>query len=204
MPTIAGLFDLYSDASSAVRELHAAGIPNADISLVTADQGAAEPPKPSKIATDVTDGAEAGAGAGVVLGGAGGLLAGLGLLAIPGVGPVIAGGWLLSMAAGATAGAVVGGATGGIIGALVSGGVPESEAHVYSEGLRRGGTLVTVRVPAEKVDQAKMILEDNDSIDIDERAAALRREGWTGFDEAAPPLTTTRQAPRSSHVPPAI
>ncbi|HTJ57201.1 MAG TPA: hypothetical protein VL418_06520 [Devosiaceae bacterium] len=204
MQTIAGLFDDYADASSAVRELHAAGIANADISLVTSDQGAAEPAKPSKLATDVTNGAEGGAGAGVVLGGAGGLLASIGVLAVPGVGPVIAGGWLLATAAGAAAGAIFGGATGGIIGALVSGGLPESDAHVYSEGLRRGGSLVTVRVPDDKLDQARMILEDNDSVDIQERRAVLEGEGWHGFDESAPPLAPKQQMPRSSSVPPAI
>jgi hypothetical protein len=194
MRTISGLFDDYNDASSAVRELHAAGIPNADISVVTADPGAAEPAKPSKIAEDVAGGTEAGAGAGVVLGGAGGLLAGLGILAIPGIGPVIAGGWLLATAAGAAAGAILGGAAGGIIGALVNAGVPEEQANVYSEGIRRGGTLVTVKVEDDRVDQALAIIEDNDSIDIDERRNAYRNEGWLAFDENAPPLTTIKRS----------
>jgi hypothetical protein len=137
MQTVSGLFDSYNDASIALRDLHAAGIANADLSVVTADQSAAEPAGPSHLAEDVADGTEGGAGAGLVLGGAGGLLAGLGLLAIPGIGPVLAGGWLLAMAAGATAGTVVGGIAGGIIGAMAAGGVPEADAHVYSEGLRR-------------------------------------------------------------------
>jgi len=204
METVAGLFDDYTDASTAVRELHAAGIPNADLSLVTADQGAAQPPKPSRIATNVANGTEAGAGAGVVLGGAGGLLAGLGVLAVPGIGPVIAGGWLLATAAGATAGMILGGAAGGILGALTASGIPEADAHVYSEGLRRGGTLVTVHVPPEKVDQARAILEDNDCVNIEDRRDALEHEGWKGFDEAAPPLETTRQVPRLPDVPPAV
>ena len=116
---------------------------------------AQEVPPPSKLSLDVANGVEGGAGAGVVLGGAGGLLAGLGLLAIPGIGPVVAGGWLLATAAGAAAGAILGGAAGGIIGALVAGGVPEADAHVYSEAIRRGGSLVTAKVTPEQIDQAK-------------------------------------------------
>jgi hypothetical protein len=65
------------------------------------------------------------------VGGAVGLLAGLGLLAIPGIGPVVAAGWLVSTAAGAAAG----GATGGLIGALTQAGVSEEDAHVYAEGV---------------------------------------------------------------------
>jgi len=204
MPTIAGLFDDYADASSAVRELHAAGIANADISLVTADRGAAAPVKPDKVAEDVAGGTEAGAGAGVVLGGAGGLLAGLGLLAIPGIGPVVAGGWLLATAAGAVGGAILGGAAGGIIGALVAGGVPEREAHVYSEGLRRGGTLVTVKAEGAQADQARSILDDNDAVDIEDRRSAYQAEGWQGFDESAEPLTAAERTPSRTNIYPNI
>ena len=92
---------------------------------------------------DRAEGAAAGAGIGATVGGAAGLLAGLGLLAIPGLGPVVAAGWLVSTAAVAAAG----GATGGIIGALSQSGIGEDDAHVYAEGVRRGGTLVTARIP---------------------------------------------------------
>ena len=193
MPTVTGLFDDYADAERAVRELHAAGIANADISLVTADHGAAVPKSAGTVAEDIAGGTEGGAGVGVVLGGAGGLLAGLGLLAIPGIGPVVAGGWLLATAVGAAAGAVIGGAAGGIVGALVAAGVPEEDAHVYSEGVRRGGTLVTVKAPAEQLDQARSILDDNDSIDISERRAAYVADGWSGFDDSATPVESSTQ-----------
>ncbi|MGN6100459.1 MAG: hypothetical protein ACTHOR_04855 [Devosia sp.] len=201
MPTVSGLFDDYADASVAVRDLHAAGISNADISIVTPDPGSGAPVPPDPFATDVANGTEGGAGAGAVLGGAGGLLAGLGLLAIPGIGPVVAGGWLLATAAGATAGAVLGGVAGGIIGALVAGGVPRHEAEVQAEGLRRGGTLVTVRVPEGEVDQAKAILDDNDAVDVDERRAAYAAEGWKGFDETAPVETTRAEWPNDTAPP---
>lgn len=195
MQIISGLFDSYTDASIALRELHAAGIANADLSVITADQTAAEPSQPSHLALDVANGTEGGAGIGLVLGGAGGLLAGLGLLAIPGIGPVLAGGWLLATAAGATAGTVIGGVAGGIIGAMVAAGVPEADAHVYAEGLRRGGTLVTARIDDDRADQVKSILDDNDAIDVTVRRTQLERDGWSGFDEEAPPLTTVGAPP---------
>ena len=76
------------------------------------------------------------------IGGAAGLLAGLGLMAIPGVGPVVAAGWLVST----LTGAVAGGATGGVIGALTQAGISKEDADVYAEGLRRGGAVVSARV----------------------------------------------------------
>ena len=76
-------------------------------------------------------------------GGALGALTGLGLMAIPGVGPIVAAGWLVATLTGAAAGA----ATGGVVGALTQMGVSSEEADVYAEGLRRGGAVVSARVP---------------------------------------------------------
>ncbi len=116
----------------ACARFEAAGIPSADISLVANKHVSAE----HADVDEVSDAAK-GAGIGGVLGGGAGLLAGLGLLAIPGLGPVVAAGWLAATAVGAAAGAV----TGGIVGALVDAGTSEDDAHVYSESVRRGGTL---------------------------------------------------------------
>jgi hypothetical protein len=110
-----------------------------------------------------------------------GLLAGLGLLAIPGLGPVVAAGWLASMAAGAAAGA----ATGGIIGALTQSGISDEDAHTYAEGVRRGGTLVTARVPDADRARLDAILSQS-SVDIASRRAAWQKAGWNRFDPAAP------------------
>jgi hypothetical protein len=86
--------------------------------------------------------AEASEGVGAAVGGTAGLLAGIGLMAVPGVGPVVAAGWLVST----LAGAVAGGATGGIIGALTQAEISKEEADVYAEGLRRDGAVVSARV----------------------------------------------------------
>jgi hypothetical protein len=117
------------------------------------------------------------------------LLAGLGTLAIPGIGPVIAGGWLLATAVGALAGAAVGGAAGGLLGALANAGVPEEEAHVYAEGVRRGGTLISVRAPDERAETVAAILRSSAGVDIEARRTDYLAEGWRGFDEDAPAYT---------------
>jgi hypothetical protein len=201
MRTITGLFDTHEQAAEAVRALRDAGVRSEDISLVANNaEGHA-----INDDDDVAEGAGAGAGIGAILGGAGGLLAGLGVLAIPGVGPVIAGGWLLSTAVGAVAGAVVGGATGGLIGALTEAGISEAEAHTYAEGVRRGGTLVTARVEDSKADAADLILHKGGRIDIATRRKDYEAEGWERFDEDAPAYTPDEvNAYRSSYIPPVL
>lgn len=178
--TVSGLFDTHADATNAVRDLQALGIPRDDISVVASNVD---------LEADTSDAAvDAGAGAGVgaAVGGLGGLLAGLGIVAIPGVGPVVAAGWLIATAAGAAAGAVVGGAAGGIVGALTESGVPERDAHVYAEGVRRGGTLVTARVRDDKLEMARAVLQDARAVDLERRRADYETSGWTSFDPDAP------------------
>jgi hypothetical protein len=99
-----------------------------------------------------------------------------------GLGPVVAAGWLAATAVGAVAGA----ATGGIVGALVGAGVSEKDAHVYSESVRRGGTLVSVRTKDADAARVQAILDRYKPIDPAVRAAEYRKEGWTTFDPDAP------------------
>ncbi len=178
---ISALFDTAEAAHRAVRDLETAGIPNSDISLIAKDDE-------GHLVADGHVGEDAGIGAGIgaVAGGAGGLLTGLGLIAIPGVGPVVAAGWLIAAAAGAAAGGLVGGAAGGLIGALTKEGVPDEQANLYAEGLRRGGSLVTARVDNARAFDAQSILERHKSVDLAARGAAYRSEGWVAFDENAP------------------
>ncbi|APO79337.1 hypothetical protein AM571_PC01606 (plasmid) [Rhizobium etli 8C-3] len=182
MRTVTGLFDDYFDARSAVDELESAGIPSDDISLISNN---GEKDKTSGAAV----GAATGAGIGAALGGTGGLLAGLGLMAIPGVGPVVAAGWLVATAAGAAAGALAGGAAGGLIGALTSSGVSEEDAHLYAEGVRRGGTLVSARVDEGRVGEVEAILRRSSWVDPAERRRAYMEEGWTRFDDSLDPYS---------------
>src|SRR6476646_1951231 len=144
--TISRLYETHNDAQRAVGRQEAAGVPHSEISLVANNSDGwfntdKKVDRDRDGADDRAEGAGKGAGIGAGVGGTAGLLAGLGLLAIPGLGPVVAAGWLASTAVGAAAGA----ATGGIVGALVDAGENREHAHIYSEAVRRGGTLVSVR-----------------------------------------------------------
>ena len=114
---------------------------------------------------------------------AAGLLAGIGLLAIPGLGPVVAAGWLASTAVVAAAGA----ATGGIVGALVDAGLDHDHADVYSESVRRGSSLVTARVRDEDAQRVEAIMAGYSPIDPVTRGAEYRKQGWKTFDPKAAP-----------------
>ena len=181
MRTVAALFDDYEDARRTVHDLEAAGYPSDDISIVVNNAGDRY--------SGAGAGAGAGAGLGAVSGGAAGLLAGLGLMAVPGVGPVVAAGWLVSTATGAATGAVVGGAVGGIIESLTDAGIAEEDAHLYAEGIRRGGALVTVRVDDSRAAQADGIMRNRNAVDISVRRRAYVEQGWTEFDSASPPFS---------------
>jgi hypothetical protein len=108
-------------------------------------------------------------------------------MAIPGVGPVVAAGWLVATAVGAAAGAGVGGASGGVIGSMISAGVLKENAEIYAEGVRRGGTLVTVRVDESDESKAEAIMRKHDPVDPAERGNAYRENGWTRFDASGEP-----------------
>lgn len=182
--TITGLFDQYDDARRAVQDLEAAGIAHRDISIVGHDKHA--PVTDRDAGEAVSEDAGIGAGLGATVGGVGGLLAGLGLLAIPGVGPVVAAGWLAATAVGAAGGAAIGAAAGGLVGALTHAGVPERDANVYAEGVRRGGTLVIAKVEESHGQIARNILGDDRSVDVVDRRNAYEADGWKRFDEASP------------------
>lgn len=185
--TISRLYDNYSDAQRAVTSLEAAGVPHSDLSIVAnnSDDWYSTDTKVDRDRDGVHDrakGAATGAGVGAGLGGAAGLLAGLGLLAIPGLGPVVAAGWLASTALGA----VAGGATGGVVGALTQAGVSQEEAPLYAEGVRRGGTLVSARVAADRARYEAIL--DQSSVNLRDRSAAWQKAGWKSYDPSAPPF----------------
>lgn len=143
---------------------------------------------------DVAEGAGKGAATGGILGGGAGLLAGLGMLAIPGLGPVVAAGWLASMAVGAAIGAAAGGATGGLLGALKEAGHTDEEANVYSEGVRRGGALVSVKADDADAARVEQLLNSERGIEAASRVQAYRAEGWNAFDPAAEPYSSDQIA----------
>ena len=177
MKTVSRVYDTHADACAAVAALEEAGVPSKDISLVANKCVSAELDE----VEDFPD-AATGIGLGTALGGGAGMLAGLGILTIPGLGPVVAAGWLASIAVGAAAGA----AAGGVVGALVDAGLSKEHADVYSDSVRRGCTLVSARVSGREGARIQAILDRYKPINPVERGGAYRREGWTGFDPKAP------------------
>jgi len=183
MQTITKVYDTYDKARSAADELESGGIPMSKISVLA---NRYESEKFGEIERTTELGA--GVGAGAVIGGAAGLLAGLGVMAIPGLGQVVAAGWLASTALGA----IAGGATGGIVGSLIAAGVPVEDAHVYSEAVRRGGTLVSVQAEDHNVAKVQSILGNYIPLDPVTQGAAYRKAGWSAFDPDAGPYESIR------------
>lgn len=190
---ITRLFDRHEDAAQAVRQLEEAGVPHQDISLIANNvegRHLSEGRRDGMDDNDAGEGAAKGATTGGLLGGGAGLLAGLGMLAIPGLGPVVAAGWLVSTAVGAVVGAAAGGAAGGLLGALTDAGHTNEDAQVYTEGVRRGGTLVSVRASSD-ADRAtaERVLNGGRGVEAAARGASYREAGWQGFDPASQPYS---------------
>ena len=187
--TISRLYNSYGDARAVVRQLELAGVAHSDISIIASNAdnwyNNGKDTFPDRDLNGKDDRAEAtgtGAAIGAAAGGTVGLLTGLGLMAIPGVGPVVAAGWLVATLAGAAAGGV----TGGAVGALTEAGVGKDDADVYAEGLRRGGAVVSARVA--DTDAARLqAMMDSSAVRVTERAAAYRKSVWKTFDPNAAP-----------------
>lgn len=155
--TITGLFPSGQIARMAFDDLIEAGVPPADVSIVTNEGQVAVV---DRSVSETAESAGTGASIGGVLGGTGGLLAGLGVIAIPGLGPVVAAGWLAAMAAGVVAGA----AAGGLVGTLVELGISRDDAEFYIDGVQDGGTLLTIRVDETHADEVRAILDTHKPI----------------------------------------
>jgi hypothetical protein len=170
-----------SHASMIVETLKTAGFSNNDISALLPDQETTRSFAHKK-GTKAPEGAAAGAGTGGLLGGALGWLAGIGALAIPGVGPFVAAGPIMS----ALSGAAVGAATGGIVGALVGMGIPEYEAKRYENRLREGRILISVHADdSEEINRAREIFERSGAEDISTSSEEPAKGEERGFRKAA-------------------
>lgn len=159
------VFGIYRDRSQteqAVDALRSAGFRNSDVSVLLPDNVGTKDFAHEKN-TKVPEATTTGGTSGAVVGGALGWLAGIGALAIPGVGPFIAAGPIM----GALAGVGVGGAVGGLIGALVGMGIPEYEAKRYEGHLEKGGILMAVHCEnGEAVSRAQEIMETGGAADV--------------------------------------
>jgi len=176
--TIARLFNSHSEALAAVEDLEGIGVPHSHMSLISNHQDGW---------SDNVIGRSTGQGAavGTVVGGGAGILAGLSLLAVPGAGPILVAGWLATTIAGATLGAM----TGGLIGVVKEASETDEEAHIYAEGVRRGGTLLSVRTDLVHTDKVEEILNRHGSLDAAAKGREYRERGWTAYDEDAQPYS---------------
>jgi hypothetical protein len=157
-----GIYSQMSNLDSALNELKLAGFRHEDISVLFPDNLGSKELATVK-ATKAPEGAAAGAGSGAVIGGALGWLVGIGAIAIPGVGPLIAAGPIVAALAGVGAGGAVGGITGGLAGL----GVPEYEAKRYEGRILKGSILLSVHCDDTKwVKQAKQVLEATGAQDV--------------------------------------
>jgi len=157
-----GIYPAYAEMDGAVAALRDAGFRNTDISVMYPENAGTKDFVHIK-ATKAPEGATAGSGTGALLGGAAGWLAGIGALAIPGVGPFISAGPIVA----ALAGAGVGGALGSVTGGLVGLGIPEYEAKRYEGRVYKGGILLSVHADnSEWTSRAKKILEATGAEDI--------------------------------------
>src|SRR4029077_8348952 len=157
-----GIYHTVGQAERAVDALILARFSNADVSVLFPDNASTKEFAHEKH-TKAPEGTTPGAAAGGVIGGTLGLLAGIGVLAIPGLGPFIAAGPIM----GALAGLGVGGAVSGLVGALVGMGIPEYEAKRYEGHIKAGGILLSVHCDtSEEISRAKDLLKHTGAQDI--------------------------------------
>ena len=170
-----GIYRTVAQAERAVGTLTSAGFANNDISVLLADTQSSHDFAHQK-KTKAPEGTAAGATTGGIIGGTLGLLAGIGTLAIPGIGPLIAAGPLVA----ALAGIGAGGAAGGIIGALVGLGIPEYEAKRYEGRVKDGGVLLSVHCTTSKqVTHAKELLQNTGAEDVSSTSEATSEHATT-------------------------
>lgn len=180
-----GIYSTELDASEALDRLRLGGFQNTDISVLYS-QNAGNKDLAHEKNTKAPEGAATGAGSGAVVGGALGWLAGIGMLAIPGLGPFVAAGPLMALLSGLG----VGGAVGGVAGALIGAGIPEYEAKRYEGRVHKGNVLISVHCDdADRKKKAVKILEDSGAQDVSATA-----EAKADFD------TTDRAQPRRTSV----
>lgn len=173
--TLVTTFDDVHEAEAAVHALHEAGFARDDLGWVTRTAHGDEIAHGA--AASSGEAALEGIGVGAGLGGLAGLLIGLSAFAVPGVGPVLVAGPLVSALAGATVGA----AAGGLVDALINIGVPNDEAHEYAERLRAGAAIVTVTVDDEEEEAKALSILRGEAVehghDVPWRVPAYTDEG---------------------------
>jgi hypothetical protein len=194
------LVDTEAQADAVVAKLRSAGFSDNDISVLFPDKGSTRDFAHKK-ATKMPEGATVGASTGGVVGGTIGLLAGIGALAIPGLGPFIAAGPIMA----ALSGGAIGALGGGLTGALVGLGIPEYEAKRYEGKVKEGGILISVHSESsDETNRAKNIFKEEGAHDISSTGEAhsdLKAEDVSRTPEIGDPAVTSRSGLLEGDVP---
>jgi len=165
-----GIYATVAHAERAVDHLLGVGFSSNDVSVLLPDNKGTRDFAHQK-ETKAPEGTAAGVTTGGVIGGTLGVLAGVGTLAIPGLGPFIAAGPIMA----GLAGMGVGGAVGGLIGALVGMGIPEYEAKLYEGRIKNGGILLSVHCnTSDEIDRARNVLKSTGAEDISSTSESAR------------------------------
>lgn len=154
--TVLGVFKSRDKAEEAVKEIRERGFRDSEINLIAKDDKSGQGKgRGTTMSADVSRGSAAG----TVIGGAAGLLASAGALAIPGIGPIVA--------AGPIAAALSGAVTGGIAGGLIDWGIPEERGRHFEEKVKEGGVLAIIKTGDDKASSAEDILRKNGAFDVE-------------------------------------
>src|SRR5215470_4249147 len=169
-----GVYPDRASFDSAIEALRAANFRNSDISAILPERDRTTKDLAHEINTKAPEGVAAGAGSGAAVGGVLGWLVGIGAIAIPGVGPLVAAGPVVA----ALAGAGAAGATGGLVGGLIGAGIPEIEAKRYAGRIREGGYLISVhgddRTWAKRAEEILEATGGRDVVKTAEKSADYR------------------------------
>jgi hypothetical protein len=175
--TAVGLIENKAEAEKTVEELLAAGFDKKDVGVIVPEEFARE-----------TAATVAGASTGMLVGGLGGMLLAAAAFTLPGIGPVLVAGPALLLV-----GTALGAVAGGLIGGLVNRGVPEEDAQVLAEGVKRGATLLVITARTDELAaKAVEIMKRHGALDLEQRAEQWRTQGWTGrMADAAASVSAT-------------
>jgi hypothetical protein len=199
-----GVFSHRRDAEAALTELRDAGFPLSRVSIIAKNTNGhsiagVDVDRNADKGNKADEGAKAGAATGGALGGLGGLLVGLGALAIPGIGPVIAGGAAATAIATTLTGGAIGAAAGGIVGGLAGLGIPEDRARVYSDRFQKGDYLVIIDGTESEIRHAETILKRRGIEEFAIYDGSDLSEHRPGFDRASHHGTAVADPVRSNY-----
>ena len=181
------LYDDLAEARRAVEALQNAGFSDSEVSIVSRAGDGTVTDERTQSSGAVT-GAEVGGAVGV----GAGILTALGVMAIPGIGPLVGAGMLATTIVTGTGGVLAG----GLVGALTDFGIDEADADVYAEGIRRGSSLVTVTTSDDRLPEADGILRQYAPVDTVRRRDEYTQAGWRGSNENAN-LSDQNETPRN-------